>query len=280
VRRVLLAACVLAALVGIVVGFFWMRRGESPPQLGRELISPIVELGLSLQAPEGPADPGSPIYLSLGLASPRVINLLAHDGREALDDLPDLTIGTGESPWWSEIRLVARAGEDEQELPWTPLPRAAEPVADLSDGLGRSIRAIVKPGEMRLRGPLRLQATMTWKGEILGSNELDLDVRPESLDDTTKATLFTEYHLEMGDLEEARRSVEELVRLQPREPNTHALRARVLEETGDLEGAQRSWVRAIELLPEDLEEAPTIYFENLRAVEDRLAGTAAPDRAR
>lgn len=279
-RRVLLAACALIVLVGLIVGFFWIRRGEDPPQVDRERASPLVELGLSLQATEGSTDPNCPIFLSLGLASPRVINLLAHDGRDALDALPYLTIGSDGSPWWSEIRLVVRTGDDEQELPWTPLPRDAEPVADLADGLGRSIQVIVKPGEMRLRGAAQLQAKMTWQGGMVGSNELDLDVRPESLDARTRATLFANFHLEMGDLEEAQRWVEELVRLRPRAPSTHALRARVLEKVGDLAAAQRSWVRAIELMPEDIEEPPEVYFARLRAVEARLSGAATDDRSR
>jgi len=127
---------------------------------------------------------------------------------------------------------------------------------------------------------VRLHATMRWNEQVLVSNELDLDVDLRSLDAITMATLFTRYFLEMGQLDEALGSVEELLKLQPQQSNTFALRARVLEATGDLDAAQRSWVRAIELLPEDMEEPATIYFTQLRAVEERLAANPAADRSR
>jgi tetratricopeptide (TPR) repeat protein len=258
-------------VLGLIMGLLWMRRASDQPRPESTLASELVELGLSLGAPEGSADPEGPIFINLGLASPRVINVLAHSGQDALDDLPELTIGTSDSPWWSGIQLVARQGEDEQVLSWTRLSGEAQPVADLSDGLGRSIRVVVKPGGVRLRGPLRLQARMRWNEQVLDSNEVDLDVSPKSLNTITMATLFTNYFLETGQLDEAQASMEELVRLQPKSSNTYALRARVLEEAGDLSAAQKSWLRAIELLPQDMEAPATIYFGRLRAVEERLA---------
>ncbi|MFV2073451.1 MAG: tetratricopeptide repeat protein [Thermoanaerobaculales bacterium] len=269
-------AFALIVTVGLIVGFGWMWRAGDRRAPDSTLVSATVELGLALEAPEGP---DSPIFLSIGLASPRVINLLAYAGPEGLDDLPELTIGTAASPWWTEIRLVARQGEDEQELTWTLLSREAEPVADLSDGLGRSIRGVVKPGEVKLWGLVRLQAKMEWNEQVLGSNELDLDINPNSFNATRKATLLTRFYLEMGDPDDAQSWVDELVRLQPRTSTTYALRARVLEEAGDLVAAQESWVRAIELQPKDLEEPAQIYFARLRAVEERLASDATRDRS-
>ena len=278
-KRTLLVACVLLAVLGLIMGFLWMRRANDKPRPESTLASELVELGLSLGAPGGSADPEGPIFINLGLASPRAINVLAHSGRDALDDLPELKIGTVASPWWSGIQLIAYQEEHERELSWTRLSQEAEPVADLSNGFGRSIRVVVKPGEVRLRGPLRLQARMRWNEHVLDSNEVDLDIGPDSFDADTKATLLADYHLETGNLDEAQRWVEELEILQPRESNTYALRARVLEEIGDLDEAQRSWVRAIELLPEDMEEPATIYFTRLRAVEERLAVNPTSDRS-
>jgi tetratricopeptide (TPR) repeat protein len=280
VKRVLLIVSTLFVVIALAIAIFWLRWTGDQRQPESRFVSAVVELGLSLQAPDGAADPESPIFVSISLASPRVINLTARGERDALDDLPNLTMGSARSPWWSGIQLVARSGDDEQDLPWTPLPGGAEPIADLMDGFGRSVRGVVSPGELDLAGSLQLEATMQWKNETIGSNVVDLEVNPDGVDVITNATLLANYHLEIGNLDEARRWAEELVGLQPREPNVYALRARILEEVGDLAEAQRSWVQAIELLPENLEEVPTIYFENLRAVEARLASVDARGRSR
>jgi tetratricopeptide (TPR) repeat protein len=280
VKRALLVASVVVAAAGIVAGILWLRRSGDEPAHDSRFASAVVELGLALQAPTGSADPDSAIFISLGLASPRVINLMALGEQKALNGLAGLSIGTVASPWWLDIELIARIGEVEKVVPWTPLPRDAEPIADLSSGFGTSVRGVVRPGDLGLSGPVQLQARMQWKAETIGSNVVDIEVRKGGVDATTNATLLANYHLEMGNLDEALSWAEELVSLQPRQPNTYALRARILEELGDLAEARISWLRAIQLLPEDLGEAPTIYVENLRAVEARLAGVDASGRRR
>ncbi len=236
---------------------------------------PLLTLRLKSPRSENVFDTQAPVILRLEVFSPKVEFLLSQ-GREIeeQDVLEKLLIGSASEPWWQSFRLVRIEEDDLSEIQAAFRSDASSSRLDLTRREVGYLQLAFDPAASLPAGRHRLQSTLETGSGQYSSNVLEIELRPNVLNDAAKKRARLSLFMANEKYDEALSLTDGMIASDSDRSFPFALKADVLERMGRLKEAREMLIEALERYPSvppgEHGEGPRLLMFRLTKLEERM----------
>jgi tetratricopeptide (TPR) repeat protein len=220
-------------------------------------------------------DPDVPVVLIVNLFSPLASAIYEQnqDREEGTEpkEIPSISTQIDGKNWWENFSLQSSERETEKEIPFQILSKPSQVSQSLGEGGVSSCRIVIQP--RILLEKTVLSVLIARDEEIIHSEKVEIQFKTGTLTPVQKLEAWIPYYLALEKTDEALLKTDALIKLSPQASSPYSYMAEVLEATGDLEGAKKNVLKAIELFGDQSadEDPPFLYLEQLRRIQEKIA---------